>query len=197
MLDERDKYIHSLSLITDYTNELAEYRAKYDKIEAIKYYSSPNSGIQLIFLNLYMNKILSIANDLLGLMFGGEIEILPFVINEKEFKIPCSVAGLKTDDITSMSNSQICMVSTVIQFSLLYQSSTKLNIPRLDEIDAGLDNFNRTMFVNFLHELLTKLSINQAIIISHNNEIMNSDVDVIVLRNNGKKEINGNVIYHY
>jgi energy-coupling factor transporter ATP-binding protein EcfA2 len=197
MLDERDKLVHSLNLIKEYNEELQEYTAKHDKIETIKYYSSPTSGIQLIFLSLYMNKILSIANDLLGLMFGGEIEILPFIINEKEFRIPCSTGGLPTDDITSMSNSQICMVSTVIQFSLLYQSSTKLNIPRLDEIDSGLDTFNRSQFVNFLRELLYKLSIDQAIIISHNNEIMNSDADIIVLRNNGKKEINGNVIYHY
>ena len=198
MLADRDKLVHALSLVDEYNAELQEYNAKYDKVETIKYYSSPTSGIQLIFLSLYMNKILTLSNDLLSLMFNDELKILPFIINEKEFRIPCTSGGLPSDDITSMSNSQICMISTVIQFALLYQSSTKLNIPRMDEIDSGLDSYNRSRFIVFLDELMCKLNINQAVIISHTSEILDTDVDVILLKNeNSKKEITGNIIFDY
>jgi DNA repair exonuclease SbcCD ATPase subunit len=196
---DRDNCNHSIRTLAEYNEELKQYQANYDTIEAIKYYSSPTSGIQIIFLNLYMNKILSLANELLSLMFNGELEILPFIINEREFRIPCcSAGGLPSDDITSMSNSQICIISMAIQFALLYHSSTKLNIPRLDEIDSGLDFSNRGQFIIFLRELMGKLQIQQTFIISHNSEIPTNNVDIIMLKNdNSIKELAGNIIYRY
>ena len=140
--NERDKLKHSSQLLNEYRAELDVYMKKYTKIKEIKYYASPNTGIQTVFMELYMNKIIAIANDLLSLLFEGEFTLQPFIINENEFRIPCIGNGLMHDDISSMSTAQKCMISMILSFSLLYQSSTKYNIIKLDELDAFLDTNN-------------------------------------------------------
>ena len=152
------------------------------KIEKIKYYSSPSTGIQTLFMELYMNKTISIANNLLSLLFGGEFVLQPFIINESEFRIPCVGNGLMHDDISSMSTAQKCMISMILSFSLLYQSSTKYNIIKLDEIDGGLDSMNRPFFTTLLDNLMNMLKCEQAFLISHNSELDDTSCDIILLK---------------
>ena len=140
---EKEKINHSIILLEQYKIELQDYSNKYSKIEKIKYYSSPSTGIQTLFMQLYMNKIISTANSLLSLLFDGEFILQPFIINENEFRIPCIGSGLLHDDISSMSTAQKCMISMILSFSMLNQSSTRYNVIMLDEIDGGLDTINR------------------------------------------------------
>lgn len=158
------------------------YNNKYSKIEKIKYYSSPSTGIQTLFMELYMNKTIAIANNLLSLLFNGELVLQPFIINENEFRIPCVSNGLIHDDISSMSTAQKCMISMILSFSLLYQSSTKYNIIKLDEIDGGLDSINRPYFITLLDKLMSMLKCEQAFLISHNSELDDTSCDVILLK---------------
>ena len=197
LIDDRDKIKHALSLLEEYNAELVEYRAKYDKIETIKYYSSPTTGIQTLFMELYMHDILSTANKLLSLLFDGEFVLQPFIINEDEFRIPCKGSGLLNDDISSMSKSQISTISMIISFSILYKSSTKYNILKLDEIDGGLDSLARRQFLLLLNELIYILNCEQCIIISHNSELSLENADVIVLKCDNTDVVDGNVIYKY
>lgn len=194
--DEKEKLKHSALLLKQYKEELAEYNSKYTKIEKIKYYSSPSTGIQTLFMELYMNKIISIANNLLSYLFNGEFTIQPFIINENEFRIPCMGSGLMHDDISSMSTAQKSMISMILSFALLYQSSTKFNIIKLDEVDGSLDTFNRGYFTTLLDELMKLLKCEQCFIVSHNNELNTYMSDLIVLKNSNEI-YSGNIIWKF
>ena len=179
--EERSKVAYSLTILEDYTKELELYDSTYKKIENIKYYTSPTTGIQTVFMETYMNTIIAMANNLLELMFNSEYRLLPFIINESEFRIPCAGKGYINDDISSMSTSQICMISMILSFSILHHASNTYNILKLDEIDGGLDTLNRLQFIRLLEELMKILSCEQCIMISHNTELATSDIDLIVL----------------
>lgn len=194
---EKEKINHSIILLEQYKIELQDYSNKYSKIEKIKYYSSPSTGIQTLFMQLYMNKIISTANSLLSLLFDGEFILQPFIINENEFRIPCIGSGLLHDDISSMSTAQKCMISMILSFSILNQSSTRYNIIMLDEIDGGLDTINRGLFIELLDNLMNMLHCEQCFMISHNNELNTSVCDLIILRNSSNDIYNGNIIWQY
>lgn len=170
LIAQRDDIAHNKILIDEYHNEMQEYTDNYERIEAIKYYVSPNTGIQTIFIGAYMNDIMVKANELASCIFGGEFVIQPFVINETEFRIPCLGSGLMNDDISSMSTSQICMLSMIISFAILANASTDYNILKLDEIDGGLDTENRIQFITLLGNLISMVGCEQCFLISHNME---------------------------
>ena len=197
LTDKRQSLQHSLIMLAEYKTELEKYNSEYTLIEKIRYYASPNTGIQSIFIGIFMNKILSTANELLGMLFGGEFILQPFIVNESEFRIPCIGSGLSHDDISSMSSAQRCMISMIISFALLNQSSTKYNIINLDEMDAMLDTTNRGGFVGLLDNLMSMLHCEQAFIISHNNELNTSMADIIVLKDNTNEISNGHIIWKY
>ena len=197
IINDRDKIKHGLIVLKEYKEELEIYTAKYNKVEIIKKYSSPSKGIQTLFMELYMNKTISLTNELLSLLFDGEYVLGQFVINESEFRIPCIGSGLPNDDISSMSTSQICMISMILSFALLQQSSTKYNILKLDEIDGGLDTTNRLQFLNILEKQMEILNTEQVFIISHNSEMNYDNCDIIQLKSDDNNTINGNFIYKY
>ena len=197
LTDERDGIRHSLVMLNDYRKELAEYQDKYTKIEKVRYYSSSSTGIQTLYMQLYMNNILSTANDLLAMLFDGEFVLQPFIINEQEFRIPCLGSGLLHDDISSMSTAQKSMISTILSYSILYQSNTRYNIISLDEIDGSLDNSNRSYFMTLIDNLMRILRCEQCFIISHNTELVSELADIIILKDNAGANYGGNVIWRY
>ena len=199
LMKERDKLIHSVQMMKDYIRERDELQRSYEFIETLKYYSSPTTGIQLVFMELYMGKIIALANDLLSLLFSGKFQIQPFIINESEFRIPCLGDGYINDDISSMSSSQIGMISMILSFALLHHSSTKYNIIKLDEIDGPLDYNNRLFFIDVLTKIMDIMGTEQCIMISHNAELQVDDSDVILLRHdtNNNDFRRGNIIWSY
>lgn len=198
-MKERDKLVHTVEMMKDYLAEKKQLETNYEFIETIKYYSSPTTGIQLVFMELYMGKIIALANELLGYLFGGQFVIQPFVINDTEFRIPCLGSGYLNDDISSMSSSQIGMISMILSFALLHHSSTKYNIIKLDEIDGPLDYNNRTYFMDVLNRIMNIMGTEQCIMISHNSELQVDDCDIILLRHdpNNTDYSRGNIIWSY
>lgn len=177
--DEYDTVKYNIRLLTEYKREYDIYANDYQKIETVKKFTSPTTGIQTLFMETYMNNVLIVANQLLALMFNGEFVLQPFIINETEFRIPCAGSGYLNDDISSMSASQICMISMIISFAMLYNSSSCYNILKLDEIDAALDNENRIKFVEMLDQIMNIMHCEQCFIISHNMELDESQVTKI------------------
>ena len=195
---DRDKLKYSLKMYDEYEKELEEYNKKYELIETLKRYSSPTTGIQTLFINMYMNKTLSLANEMLGLMFNGKYVLGQFVVNESEFRIPCMGSGLMNDDISSMSSAETCMIGMIISFAMLNQANTQYNILSLDEADGVLDTTNRIMFLEVLNKLIEILNVEQCFIISHNSELNLRDCDVIILKTNDMYNLEcGNIIYNY
>lgn len=191
---DRSSIEHIIRNLKEYKLELQAYTEKYDKVEIIKRYSSPLKGIQNIFMEVYMNKIIDLANQMLQFLFEGEYILQPFIITADEFRIPCKGNGYLNDDISSMSTAQICMISMIVSFSLLYQSSSRYNILHLDEIDGGLDTRNRLQFTYLINQLIDLLECEQCIIVSHNNELNTEEADIILLKNPGEN-ITGNIIW--
>lgn len=197
LFKSRDEVSRNINLCDEYNVELQKYKELFNDIEIFKKYSSPTKGIQLIFIELYMNNILTLANNMLSLLFDGQYSLTQFIINENEFRIPCLGSGIMNDDISSMSTSEICMISMILSFSILKQSSTSFNILKLDEIDGGLDENNRRIFVSLLYKIKSMLDVEQIFIISHNSEIPMDNVDLVLLNQNNLNEsiYNSNIIF--
>lgn len=198
--EELDKTKYSLDRLQEYNDELSMYRTKYDLVELIKKYSSPTrDGIQNLFIEVYMGQTLNVANSLLQMLFNGELSLLKYIINDKEFKIPCrnSESVLTIDDISSCSTAQKCMISTTLSVALLQQSSPIYNILQLDEMDGGLDAYNRSKFPEFLEQVMSILDMEMCIMVSHASESVLSNTDIICLGAVGNELPNGNIIFTY
>ena len=148
-------------------------------------------------MQLYMDKTLTLSNELLGMMFGGKLELLPYVINENEFRIPVknNITNLIVDDISHCSTSEKSMIAMIMSFVLGFHGSREYNIIRLDEIDGGLDQYNRSEFPIVLNKIMLMLEIEQCFIISHSSEADLSNVDIISLTPVSNEIPKGNVIF--
>ena len=198
LMEEQDKIKYQCTKLYEYQAEWEQYNQQYSVIEMLKKYSSPTKGgIQTIFMQLYMDKTLSMSNQLLQMMFGGELQLLPYVINENEFRIPVQnlSTNLITDDISNCSTSEKCMVAMIMSFILAFQGSNIYNIVRLDEIDGGLDQYNRSIFPQILNNIMGILNIDQCIIVSHASESDMSEVDIISLTPVSHETMKGNIIF--
>lgn len=181
-ISEQKKDIEAqLVLIRNFKEEYDMYKEKYDFVSKLRNYSSPTAGsIQSLFMSIYMDKTLLMVNQLLGMLFNSEYQISQYVINEDEFRIPFIGNGMMVDDISSGSTSQVCMMGMIINLVLANMCSTKYNIVSLDEIDGGLDNMNKYLFVDVLGEISDILNIDQIFLISHSIEASLTDMDVIL-----------------
>ena len=197
LTDNQQSLKFSLQKLSEYKVELEKYKQLYTQIEKIHYYSSPNTGISSMYVSIFMNKILSTANELLSYLFGGEFTIQNFIITPDSFTIPIIGNGLLHDDISSMSSAQKAMISLIVSFAMMQQTSSTYNVVTLDEYDGCMDQFNRGAFVQLLNRLMDLIGSEQAFIISHNNEIDVSECDIIALKNTSNEFIGGNVIWDY
>lgn len=198
--NKKDKIKFSLNKLDEYEAELSSYNAKYNTIEIIKKYSSPTKGgIQTLFMKLYMSKTLEITNELLSYLFQGELQLLPYVINDSEFRIPCKNinSSVINDDISSCSSAEKSMISMILSFALLKQSSTKYNILKMDEIDGALDQYNRSNFLTVLNIIMEQLEIENCFLVSHSSEIDMSDVDIILLSDHNDYGYSDNIIFSF
>lgn len=198
---EENKY--RIVLFEQYTRDSQEYGAKYNEIQMIKKYTSIH-GIQTVYMSVFMNSILNMTNALLTLLFRGRFTLQPFIINENEFNIPCADSeGRIREDISLMSDSQLSMISMLISFVLLRNSSNKYNIIKLDEVDDNLDNMNRIQFSILIEQIMIDLGFDQCLIISHNNELDLSNTDIVILKMESQEMIDslynsgGNIVFSY
>lgn len=186
-----------LSMLNSYKVEYNMYKEKYDLVDIIKKHCSPTSGIQTIFMDLYMNKTLDLTNQIIRMVFEDRCELLPFNISPDEFNIPFMSNGIPVNDISFGSTSQVCMIGMAISLVLLYQASAKYNIPTLDEVDRGLDSHNRMRFIPAIYKICDILGIDQLFMISHSLELELDNVDRIILKSYDNEIPEGNILYNY
>ena len=194
---EQEEIKFSLKMLDQYQKELELLNLKYEKVEMVRKYSSPSKGIQTLYMELYMGKTLKIANELLAMLFDGDLVLMDYIINENEFRIPVKSlsSSIINDDIKSCSSAQRSMISMIISLALSMQGSGKCNIIRLDEVDSPLDESNRASFIPTINKMMMAMNISQCLMISHSSESELSNVDIISL--NSKYEGPGNVIFQY
>lgn len=194
---EQEEIKFSLKMLDQYQKELELLNLKYEKVEMVRKYSSPSKGIQTLYMELYMGKTLKIANELLSMLFDGDLVLMDYIINENEFRIPVKSlsSSIINDDIKSCSSAQRSMISMIISLALSMQGSGKCNIIRLDEVDSPLDEGNRASFIPTINRMMMAMNISQCLMISHSSESELSNVDIVSLNSN--YEGPGHVIFEY
>ena len=166
-----------------YKNLVNEYNALkilFEDVDEIKEALNSSKGIPLIFLQVYLKNCPIMMNSLLDTVYGGELQIEGFHIDENEFRIPYIKSGVKIPDIVMASQGESSFISIVLSLSLIIQSMTKYDIICLDELDGPLDTKNREEFIKVLYTFIEQVNCEQIFLISHNNLFDNEPIDLIL-----------------
>lgn len=169
--------------LNDISYAQRDYDALVDKQEALKYIVeavSSNKGIPLVYIQLFLRDCKDMLNDLISDVFGDSIEVLDFIINENEFKIPYAINGSPVEDIAKASQGQKAIISLALSFALMRQAHSRWNIMLLDEMDGPLYKTDRSKFITILYKQLVAIDADQVFLISHNFTFEGNDVNVIM-----------------
>ena len=161
--------------------ELDKFMTLYNENFYIKKAMSSKEGIPLEFINIYMSNIKKTINELLDIVYHGDLCIDDFKINSDEFRIPYMKEGHLIPDIIQASQGETSFFSIALSFALISESILKYNIILLDEIDGNLDDEKRKRFIDVLERLIDMIDAEQIFLISHNNLFSMYPVDVISL----------------
>lgn len=172
-----------------FTEELTGYNRTYDEMDLVKNSLSSKSGIPLLYIQIYLKNIQEITNELLQVIYDGDLYIDNFNITADEFKIPFVTKNTTIKDVCYASQGEKSFISLAISFALMYQSISKYNIMLLDEIDATLDTENREKFLQILEKQMDMINAEQIFVISHNSMFDMYPVDVLNMRTSVNQEI--------
>ena len=151
----------------------------YDDMSLIKESLSSNTGIPLVFIDIYLAEAKETVNDLLYEIYKGTMEIDRFNIKSEEFTIPFIKDGKLVEDIKYASQGEISFFLIALSFAISYRSMSRYNIMLLDELDSVLDEDNRSGFISIVEKLRTIIQAEQTFVISHNNMFSMYPVDYI------------------
>ena len=160
-------------------SDLAKLKKKYTDISMLKKAYSTKSGIPLDHIKLYLTDTRQLANEMLNIVYDGDIQLEEFDLTENEFNIPFYNKGVVIPDIRYASQGESSFLSIAISFALSYQNLTDYNIPLLDEADSNLDSSNRMKFINVIEHFMDIINCEQLFIITHNDMFSQYPVDVI------------------
>ena len=157
---------------------------------------STKKGIPVVYMNTYLGKIQTLANNLLSIIYGDQLRLAKFKVTQETFEIPYVRNGTKIPDVRFASQSEIPLTTMALSFALSHKATEKYNIILLDEIDAGFDEHNRSAFLKMLHRQMVELHAEQVFIISHNlNNIIDIPIDVIRMSDVNSPSKLQNIIY--
>ena len=179
------------------TKEADDLKVKLNEMTMIHESVSTKKGIPVVYIRSYLERIHSFANSLLKIVYDGEIELGKFAISNDSFEIPFIKNGQKISDIRYGSQSEISLITMALSFAISKSATSCYNILLLDEVDAGLDDDNKLLFMQMLNAQLEKINAEQIFIISHNfaNGLLSIPLDVIKLSETGFNSKLFNVIY--
>ena len=166
-----------------YKKDLDELSSKFTDLEYLARALSSREGIPLIFIQAYLKDIKDVANQLLDVVYDGDLRLEDFEITAEEFGIPYSTKGTTVKDVIYASQGERSFISLALSFALTYKSISKYNIMLLDEIDATLDISNREKFLHVLEMQIDMIHAEQVFVISHNDMFNAYPVDIVDTRN--------------
>lgn len=154
----------------------------YQDYKYLKYALSNKSGIPLDYIKIFLSGTKEIANELLDIIYEGDVYLDTFDINEDEFKMPYIKDGYRIDDVSQASQGEQSFFNMAISSALRAQAMTSYNIALFDEVDSMFDDTNRQKFIPLLDKQLEQNHVQQAILITHNMMFRtNYPVDIIDL----------------
>lgn len=200
MKDSSEKMDRIKTILNDikYTNK--ELESVLEEQKYMNYMvdaASSKKGIPLIMIQIFLDSCRDTLNEMLYAVCEDDIEILPFKINDTEFKIPYMVNGQVIDDISKASQGQSSIVSTCMSFALVKQTgSVEYNIPLLDEMDGPLHKNDKQKFIAILLKYLKEIGSEQCFVITHDDNTFDGyPVQVIMTTDeNVNREKYSNVI---
>lgn len=166
-----------------YKKDLDKLSSKFTDLEYLARALSSREGIPLIFIQAYLKDIKDVANQLLDVVYDGDLHLEDFEITADEFGIPYSTKGTTVKDVIYASQGERSFISLALSFALTYKSISKYNIMLLDEIDATLDISNREKFLHVLEMQIDMIHAEQVFVISHNDMFNAYPVDIVDTRN--------------
>ena len=166
-----------------YKKDLDELSSKFTDLEYLARALSSREGIPLIFIQAYLKDIKDVANQLLDVVYDGDLHLEDFEITADEFGIPYSTKGTTVKDVIYASQGERSFISLALSFALTYKSISKYNIMLLDEIDSTLDISNREKFLHVLEMQIDMIHAEQVFVISHNDMFNAYPVDIVDTRN--------------
>lgn len=176
--------------------EGARLDKEYKDLNAILKAVSTRKGIPVIFMKKYLGKIQQLANNLLQLIYDDDLQLAKFEVDQDTFEVPYLKNGTKIKDVRFASQSEVALITMALSFALANRASGAYNILLLDEIDAGLDEANRSAFLKMLYMQMGALKAEQVFIISHNlTQMLNVPMDCIKLSDTVVQSKLQNIIY--
>jgi DNA repair exonuclease SbcCD ATPase subunit len=195
----REEYKSLENKITEYkklVKEGEELSKKHKDLTYIQEAVSTKKGIPVIYMKKYLGKIQKMANNLLKLIYDGDIQLGKFKVDNETFEVPYIKNGTKIADVKYASQSELSSMTMALSFALANNATGKYNILLLDETDAGYDEANRSAFLKMLYMQMNTLHAEQVFIISHNlTQMINIPMDIIKTSDIDIKSKLQNVIY--
>ena len=185
---EYNKNEYRISSYMELNEELNSYNKIYDDMTLVKRSLSSKEGIPLLYIQIYLKNIQSVTNDLLDIIYDGDLSIDNFNITADEFKIPYTTKDSTIKDVAYASQGEKSFISLALSFSLIYQSISQYNVLLLDEIDSTLDTKNREKFIQILEKQMDMIDAEQVFLISHNNMFNMYPVDIVDMKNSKNKD---------
>lgn len=185
--------------LTDYNRLIRENEklsTKLNELNIIRESVSTRKGIPVIYMKKYLGRIQRVANNLLKMIYDGELYLDDFYVTQDTFEIPYIKNGSRIPDVKFASQSENALMTMALSFALMNRATGKYNVLLLDEVDAGLDDENRAAFLQMLDAQMRELKAEQAFMISHNmSQMINIPMDCIQMSDIGMRSKLQNVIY--
>ena len=177
--------------ITEGKKELGHLQKQLWLYDMIKDASSPQSGIPLLYVQLFLNDCINTANELISMVFGDTIELLDLDLSKPEFKIPYRKNGEILEDVKSASQGERATISLAISFALIRKcmsfskNASFYNIMLLDEVDGPFYKDDREKFLLILSQQIKVNNVEQVFLISHNNCYDGYPINIIATSETG------------
>ena len=175
-------------------NALQEQKYLY---ELIKEASSPQTGIPLLYVQMFLNDCISITNQLISMVLDDTIEIMGLDLSKPDMKIPYRKNGEVMEDVKSASQGERAAISLALSFAFMHKclsmnkGTFNYNILLLDEIDAPFDSSARDRCIQILAQQIKVNNVEQVFFITHNDRYDGYPVNVIATTetNNIRKDV--------
>ena len=175
-LSEHRRHLNQLEemlrSVTELESEKEILSTKYSNAVIIRDAVSPAKGVPVEFIeNVIRNQVIDSINELMHIAYP-DITLLKgkdeLIIDEKEFTIPYKKSGVIISDISEASDGERAMMSLAFSLVLIRLVSKVYNVMLLDEMDAKLDKYGRSKYIDIIEQYMKTINAKQVFMISHN-----------------------------
>lgn len=180
-----EKLSNTINMIEISKSQINDLQEKKYIYELIKDASSPQTGIPLLYVQLFLNDCISITNQLISMVLDESVEIMGLDLSKPDMKIPYRKNGQIMEDVKSASQGERAAISLALSFAFMHKclamnkGEFNYSILLLDEIDAPFDTNARDKCIQILAQQIKVNNVEQVFFITHNDRYDGYPVNVI------------------